>query len=253
MSLIEVKGLSISFLQYAGLLKRRVVDVVQDVSFTLEDHEVLVVFGASGCGKSLLAHALLGLLPENAMVQGEILYSGTMRDIDSVRGVEVGFIPQAITSLNPLLKIQDQVFLDGKKRDDVERRLREGLSLFGLSEDVLEMYPHELSGGMARRVLVVLSSLNGCRVLVADEPTPGMDEVCLEQFVRFVNKQREIGSCLLISHDMKTSLKVADRIAIFKDGQIVEIVRRDDFVNRNGLKEAYTQKLADMVLDGFVC
>ena len=248
MALLEMNELSVSFEQYTKGLKKRVIDVVNNINLEVNENEIVAIFGTSGCGKSLLAHAILGLLPDNAIVSGTISYKGKELNkemIEELRGNEFGFIPQAITSLNPLMKIKDQAFIDPKNKEEYELELRKGLKAFDLSEDVLELYPHELSGGMARRILVILSCLNHAPVMIADEPTPGMDDACLNEFVSYFKEYKKNGgTAVIISHDIKTMLKLADRIAIFHDGTIIEVIDRKDFtMDGSHVEHEFTKKL----------
>ena len=133
--------------------------------------------GASGSGKSLLAHAILGILPYNSHMEGEILYDGeplTRERQEKLRGREIALIPQGVTCLDPLMKVGPQLWM-GKKDPETRRQFREALARYGLGPETEDLYPFELSGGMARRVLIASAAAERPRLIVADEPTPGLD------------------------------------------------------------------------------
>lgn len=123
--------------------------------------------------------------------------------------------------------------------------LKGQLKQLGLSEEVLNKYPGQLSGGMARKVLVAISLVNQPKFIIADEPTPGMDSIGLDYVVNFVKDRRQKGvGAMIISHDIQTVLRVADRIAIFYQGTIVEIAKPDQFVGQGEqLIHPYTKAL----------
>src|SRR5699024_4512239 len=123
--------------------------------------------------KSLLAHAVLGLLPANAFQEGSIRYRGKETgETDGVPGIAL--VPQSVAWLDPLMKIGKQV-LAGRKTAAAKERMRTLFARYGLSEAVEELYPHECSGGMIRRILLVAALMDEPELIIADEPTPGMD------------------------------------------------------------------------------
>lgn len=246
MNILEVKNLNVAFNQYTKGLKRRRLDIIKNLSLDVREGEIMAIFGASGSGKSLLAAAILGLLPYNGFCEGEILYKGKILDqnlLERVRGREIFFIPQSITSLNPLLKTKDQARMTLSRKDYIKQR--EVYDSFGLDEEVDYMYPRELSGGMARRVLVSDAILSGAEFIIADEPTPGMDKEATDEIVGYFKKMKEAGkTLLLISHDINMALACADRIGIFYEGQIIEVGDRSAFANKGeGLANPYSKRL----------
>lgn len=177
MNILDIRNLNISFFQYEKGLKRRKLNVVRDLDLEIKQGEIMAIFGASGSGKSLLVHAILGLLPYNGFYEGEVFYKGQILDdklLEKTRGKEIFFIPQTINSLNPLLKTARQARMTLKRSD--YKRQRQVYRDFGLGEEVDKMYPFELSGGMARRVLVADAILSDADLIIADEPTPGMED-----------------------------------------------------------------------------
>lgn len=241
--LLSVKDLNISFEQYTSFFKKRIVHVVSDLSLEIKEGEVMAIFGASGSGKSLLAHAILGLLPYNALVSGHISYKG--KDLNKERlndlyGKEISFIPQTVNSLNPLLKLGKQGSYTAK-REDIIRVYQE----FGLEKEVMDLYPHQLSGGMMRRALVADTILADPKLIIADEPTPGMDEKSIDTIIRYFRSIKDKGkSAMVITHDIDMAMECADRIGFFYNGTIIEIAEKDQLKDGgSGLKEPYSRAL----------
>lgn len=246
MNILEIKNLNISFYQYQKGLERRRLDVVRNLDLDIKKGEIMAIFGASGSGKSLLAHAILGLLPYNGFYEGEVLYKGQNLDeklLEKVRGKEIFFIPQTINSLNPLLKTAKQARMTLKKSD--YKRQEAVYRSFGLEGEVDKMYPFELSGGMARRVLVSDAILSNADLIIADEPTPGMDKKATGEIISYFKSLKKEGkTSLIISHDINMALNLADRIAIFYDGRIIEVSPVEAFENGGeNLKNPYSKML----------
>ncbi len=172
-NILSVDDLVVSFSMYKGLFKKESLEVVHSLSLDINEGEIVAVVGSSGSGKSLLAHAILGLLPKNATVEGKILYEGeelTDEKRSELLGRKMVFIPQSIDYLDPVMKV-------GKQAQGVystKERQEELFKKYKLDKSVEEMYPFQLSGGMARRVLVSSAVMEMPRLIVADEPTPGL-------------------------------------------------------------------------------
>ena len=250
--LLEVNNLSISFTQYVQGLNRHDLKVISDLSLDIEESEIVAVLGSSGSGKSLLAHTILGILPYNAHVTGEVKYKGEVLDQDKkekIRGKEICLIPQSVNFLDPLMKVSQQAV--GECKDDDERKekklkQREVFAKYGLDESVDDLYPFELSGGMARKVLLSTALLNDPDLLIADEPTPGLDSKSVEETIQDIRKLKEQGKgVLLITHEIDVALKTADRIAIFYSGYVIEINKVENFLNSENLLHPYTKALVD--------
>ena len=184
--LLQVEHLSVSFRMYEEdepffQARRRDVEVIHDLSVSVHEGEVIAVVGASGSGKSLLADAILGLYEPNATVTGRIWFDGEECDatrLEELRGHGISLVPQSTANLDPLMRVGKQVEGLPRNRQDKQRRQARRKELFaryGLAEDVAKMYPHELSGGMTRRVLLCCALMDEPRLIVADEPTPGLD------------------------------------------------------------------------------
>lgn len=249
--LLEVEKLSISFSQYFKGLQQRELKVLSDLTMDVDDHEILAVLGSSGSGKSLLAHAILGILPTNAKVSGNIRYNGKEMDDElkqELRGNKISFIPQSVNNLNPLMKVKEQAIgyiEDEDKKEEVLKKQREIFNQYNLSEDVDEMYPFQLSGGMARKVLISTALLNDPEIIIADEPTPGLDEQAVEETINNLIELKERGiGMILITHDIYTAIKTSDRIAILYLGYVIEITDTKNFSgNGEKLLHPYTRSL----------
>lgn len=252
MKLLEIKNLSISFTQYIKGLEQRELKVISDLTMDIHDHEILAVLGASGSGKSLLAHAILGILPENANVSGTIKYKHqelTPTLQEKLRGKNISLIPQSVNYLNPLMKVKEQAI--GYIEDENQKKLmlekqRKIFEKYGLSEKVDEMYPFQLSGGMARKVLISTALLNSPDTIIADEPTPGLDEEAVNETIRDLIELKNNGvGMLLITHDILTAIKTSDKIAIIYLGYVIEITKTENFLTGKNLLHPYTRALYD--------
>lgn len=213
--LLEAQNLSVAFKQYDGLFGRRRIQVLHGVDFRIYPGELLAVVGESGAGKSILADAMLGLLPHNAEVDGEFTYAGAPLDPVRHRGADIRYVPQGVSNLDPTMTIERFVSRDGMPAS-------ERLARFGLGEEFLDRYPHELSGGQLRRVLLATSLSDDLKLLIADEPTPGLHKAATQQVLDYFLELRSKGvAILLITHDMVSATRIADRVVVLKDG-IVE-------------------------------
>ncbi|MEV9642128.1 ABC transporter ATP-binding protein [Mammaliicoccus sciuri] len=247
MSILVVENLSISFNQYTESLKQKNVNVISSLNVTLEEGEILAVVGASGSGKSLLAHAILGILPNNANISGTISYDGeilTAARQASLRGTEIALIPQSVNYLDPLMRVGNQVRTSVKVGDAVaaQRKVFERLRLKSAVEN---MYPFQLSGGMARRTLLSTAIVSGAKVIIADEPTPGLDPVVIKEALENFREFADNGcAVMLITHDIESALTIADKIAVFYAGTTVEIAPVENF-NGDGeaLRHPYSKAL----------
>ena len=249
--LINVSNISISFTQYVKGLNQRELKVITDLTLDLKEGEIVAVLGSSGSGKSLLAHAILGILPHNANLSGTMMYKGEVLNSElkeKLRGDEIALIPQSVNFLDPLMKVSDQVI--GECKDEAEEKEKRAkqraiFEKYGLSEEVDDMYPFQLSGGMARRVLVSTALLSNPKLVIADEPTPGLDEKSVEETLNHLRQMAEDNvGVLLITHDIDAALKVANRIAIFYSGYVIEVANVDDFSGEGeNLLHPYTKSL----------
>ncbi|WP_458456457.1 oligopeptide/dipeptide ABC transporter ATP-binding protein [Methanobrevibacter sp.] len=248
--LLEVNNLSISFTQYVQGLNRHDSKVISDLTIDVDESEIVAILGSSGSGKSLLAHSILGILPYNSHVTGEIKYKGQILDQElkeKIRGKEISLIPQSVNYLDPLMKVSEQAIGECKnEKEHAERKIvqREIFNKYGLDESVDDLYPFELSGGMARKVLLSTALVRDPTLLIADEPTPGLDKKSVEETINDIKNLKEQGKgVLLITHEIDVALKTADRIAIFYSGYVIEINTVENFKNVDNVLHPYSKAL----------
>lgn len=160
-----------------------------------------------------------------------------------MRGKEIAFVPQSVNYLDPLIKVGSQV-RNGRKSKEAKDRQRELFQKYGLGNQTEVRYPFECSGGMIRKILLSAALMEYPRLLIADEPTPGMDletaKKAMEDFRRFADRGNGV---LLITHDIELALEVADRIAVFYAGTTVEEALVEDFSSEERLRHPYTKAL----------
>ena len=225
-------------------------NVIRNLDIELYEGEILAVVGSSGSGKSLLAHAILGILPDNACTQGDIIYKGEILDEkrkEKLRGDEIVLIPQSVNYLDPLKKVGKQIKIsikdkDKKTQDEIVDNL---FKKYNLDKKVKNYYPFQLSGGMARKVLLSTALASDSKVIIADEPTPGLDEESLNEVLKDFRDIADSGrAILMITHDIMAALKIADKVAIFYAGSTLEIANTSDFKQKEvELRHPYTKAL----------
>ena len=245
-TLLEIHDLSVSFRMYDGALEQKEVQVISDLHLTVRPGEIVAVAGSSGSGKSLLASAILGILPGNATVQGQLRYKGQELTPDmqkTLRGTEIALVPQSIAFLDPLMKVGKQA--DGHKKPYPAEKRRSLFKRFSLPENTEKLYPFQLSGGMARRVLVSTALITDAQLIIADEPTPGMSlDQALEALQRFRELANEGKGVILITHDIDLAFEFADRVAVFYAGTTVETAPVADFkTGADALRHPYSKAL----------
>ncbi len=245
MTLLSVANLSLSFHH-----KDRVVEAVKGVSFTIEKGEMLAIVGESGSGKSLSALACLGLQPPAAAISGSVKLEGkevvgaSESTLQSIRGKEISIVFQEpMTALNPLHTIGKQIAeMLGKTDISKIHKLLESVGL-GHFKDRLNAYPHELSGGERQRVMIAMAIANNPSLLIADEPTTAVDVTVQAKILKLIKElqQSRKMAVLFITHDLTVVKKLADRVAIMKQGEIVEQGKVSEIFAAP--KHPYTQKL----------
>ena len=232
--LLELRGLTVSFLRHAGARH----DALQGVDLKVRRSEVVALVGGSGSGKTLLSLACIGLLPGAAARTGDVLWQGQSiinlpsKDWLRIRGRQIAMIFQDTqASLNPVYRIRDQFRwvlqlyrgLNGEAADQEALQMIRSVQLDDAAR-VLSSYPHELSGGMCQRVMIALALACKPELLIADEPTSALDRLVQAEIIELLASiHRQIGlSMLLITHDLSMASRLAEKIAVIKDGQIVE-------------------------------
>lgn len=232
-ALLDVKNLSVSFRQDG-----QTTHAVRNVSFSLERGETVAIVGESGSGKSVTALSTVSLLGDSASVDGSVTYDGQQMIganealLRKVRGNDISFIFQEpMTSLNPLHTLERQLSeslalhqgLTGRAAQD---RIVELLDKVGIRDprSRLDAYPHQLSGGQRQRVMIAMALANKPDVLIADEPTTALDVTIQAQILELLAglKDSEGMGLLFITHDLGIVQRIADRVCVMKDGEIVE-------------------------------
>jgi len=243
---MAVPALSIKDLVVRFHTPRGVVSAVEGLSLDLMPGETLGLLGESGSGKSLVAWSVLGLVPHPGRIEaGEIrlgdrdLLRAPQEELQSIRGREIGFIVHnARAHLNPLIPVGRQIAAAYRAHHDVSKKQALDLAVEMLrrvaipdAERRAAAYPHELSGGMAQRVVIAIATINGPGVLVADEPTMGLDVTIQSQVLELLAEQvRRLGaSTLLITRDLGIVAKYCDRVAVLHAGALIEERPVSDF------------------------
>ena len=174
--ILEIENLSVTFRQYEGGVRQIDLPVISDLNVSVHEGEIVAVVGSSGSGKSLLAHAVMGVLPRNSRMEGTIYYQEellTSERLKALRGKEIALVPQSVNYLDPLMKVGKQA-AGGRKDVGVRKKVGSLFARYGLKEATQELYPFECSGGMSRRILLATALMGDPRLIIADEPTPGL-------------------------------------------------------------------------------
>lgn len=246
MPVLKIEKMNIAFTRYTAGLRQTETTGIRDLNLTVHAGEMTAVVGESGSGKSLLAHAVLGILPYNARCGGRMWYFGeelSKERICALRGNEIVLVPQGAQYLDPLQKVGRQI-LKGRSDAKTKERLLEILRRYHLKEEVLQMYPHELSGGMSRRILMAAALVEEPKLVIADEPTPGLDEKNAGYVMGHLREMADLGAgVLVITHDLELAVRTADRIVVFYEGRTVEETDAAAFAKEELLRHPYTKAL----------
>ncbi|MCA5960604.1 ABC transporter ATP-binding protein [Blautia sp. RD014234] len=234
MALLEIKNLAIEFHDTVPPTK-----IVENISFSMEEGEILGIVGESGSGKTQTALSVMGLLGEHAkMPRGEILFQGRdilkmqKEELWKIRGREIGIIFQEpMTSLNPVMTIGEQVeeamrihsHFSARERKEKALQMMKNVELPN-PELLYDKYPHQLSGGMRQRVMIAAALVMGPKLLIADEPTTALDVTIQAQILKLLQKiNREQGTAILfISHDLGVIRHLCSRVIVMNRGKAVE-------------------------------
>lgn len=252
---LSIEGLSVRFRTEHGT-----VHALSDVHLAIGAGEVVVLVGESGSGKTVLAHAVLGLLPLNAEVTGVVGFGGRNllsladRDLQTVRGRRIALIPQSAgTALNPVRRLGSQLLEWARLRDvsgsDARPRLDQRLGRVGLSFDgVGPRYPHQLSGGTQQRVVNAGTLVSTPDLVIADEPTYGLDASLVDATADQLLAVVEDGSALLvITHDLRLAERLGGRVALLYASHLMELRSSDAFFD--GPAHPYGQGLLGALIE----
>ena len=238
MALLEVDNLSIGYRTKQGYLK-----AVEGVSFTLEEGQSLGFVGESGCGKTTIGMALMGLMPPNGSIgQGRILFEGqdllemTEEERRKTRWSQIAMIFQAaMNAMNPVQRVGDQiaeailVHNPAVEKEAALHQVEELFDLVGIPRDCLRGYPHQYSGGMKQRAIIAMALACQPKLIIADEPTTALDVIVQDQILAEVKKlQKEFNiGVIFISHDISIVADMCQNIAVMYAGQMVEYGPRE--------------------------
>ncbi|MDC0336063.1 ABC transporter ATP-binding protein [Pseudodesulfovibrio sp.] len=235
-TLLDIRKLTTCFSSQQGIAK-----AVDTVSLSFMQGETLAIVGESGCGKTVLALSILGLIPDppGRVTEGSVLYRGqdlldlSESELREVRGNNISMIFQEpMTALNPVFRINDQIaeplmLHQDFSREEALAKAIDALDLVGIPNPakIARAYPHELSGGMRQRVMIAMALACNPDILIADEPTTALDVTIQAQIIDLMNelKERMKGSLMLITHDLGVVARMAQRVAVMYSGKIVEL------------------------------
>jgi peptide/nickel transport system ATP-binding protein len=233
--LVEFKNLKTYFYTEDGIVK-----AVNDVSFKIREGETVGVVGESGCGKSVTAMSLMRLIPDppGKIVSGDILFEGNSilklsdKEMRAIRGNQISVIFQEpMTSLNPVFtigfQISEVIMLHQKlNKSEARKKSIDMLKLVGIprSDEIVDAYPHELSGGMRQRVMIAMALSCNPKLLIADEPTTALDVTIQAQILDLMRniKEKLNTSIMLITHDLGVIAEMADYVVVMYAGKVVE-------------------------------
>lgn len=258
---LSVRGLGVRFRMRGG----RHIAAVTDATFDLAAGECLALVGESGCGKSVLASALLGLLPGNAQTTGAALLTGpdpaAPTDLlaadertlaRTVRGRRIGLVPQSPAAhLTPVRTVRSHITdvlreLTGARGPALTKGAETAAARAAFPADHLDRYPHELSGGLAQRAATALALIGDAPLLLADEPTTGLDRELVDRTADELRRHTDDGRALLmITHDLAAAERIADRVAVMYAGRIVELSPAAGFFGARGPRHPYARGLLD--------
>jgi peptide/nickel transport system ATP-binding protein len=222
---------------------QKIVQAVNDVDLTIYENEIYGIAGESGCGKTTLLKALFNdFVPPLRLISGKIYYrinweeevdvtKMSPEEMRRLRMEYISYIPQgSMSALNPVLKLKETYkdfigsHLSDQSREEIFELAYKQILTLGLPKNILDLYPHQLSGGMRQRVTIALASLLKPRIMIGDEPTTALDVVVQRGVIQMLKTIQENfkNTIILVTHDMGVHANIADRIGIMYAGKIVE-------------------------------
>ena len=248
---INIKNLNVDY-----ITDKNPINAVRDVTFEIFSGEIFGLVGESGSGKSTVVQAMMRILPPPAIIsKGEVIINNedilasSSLDVVGMRWKKISIVMQsALNALNPVLSIREQIHDVLKTHKnliglDADERAKELLSLVEIDHDRLDSFPHQLSGGMKQRIVIAIALAIMPPIIIMDEPTTALDVIVEREIIaKIIDLRKKLGfTILFITHDLNLLLEFADRLAIMKNGEIVEL---DKVKNINaGGKHPYTKKL----------
>lgn len=228
--MLAFKNVAIDIAQFNWLGSRSWSPLLVDINLDIHPGELIALVGGSGEGKSILLQNTLGLLPSNMRTSGYIAIDGhkiTEKQKAKLRGNTISYVPQDVSALNPLIRIGPQLKrttrLNGAQLYSHE--VLHHLQQFNLQQHIVDYYPRQLSGGMAKRVLACNAALTNAQYILADEVTAWLDDNHAKQLLSYFKKLCEQGRAILwVTHDLALAAKFADRIAVLHNGRLDDIV-----------------------------
>ena len=250
MSFLQIDRVSVGFTRYDGLIRQRELRILEGLSFGVDRGQLVALIGASGGGKSLLAHAIFGILPRNAVMGGRITVDDTELDASlrqQFSGRRMALVPQSLSHLDPMTRCRKQIDWAGRRAGHrldslaIERLLER----YGLDEEAANSYPHQLSGGMARRMMMAIATVGDPDLVVADEPTSGLDADNSATVLAHLRELKTAGKAvLLITHSLAEALPFADRVAVMQNGRLESVEAASDFKDGGeALRSPFAQAL----------
>ncbi len=232
MSLLEIKGLRVFFRSGDRTIKAN-----NSIDLEVMDNEIIGIIGETGCGKSILGRAIMTLLSDNTEINGKIFYKGEdllslpESKLRTIRGKSIGIILQnPSAALNPVLSIGDQiaeVFQYHEKMSKQEAKMKTAgiLKMVGIDPNRMQEFPHQFSGGMKQRIMIAMGMAFSPELLIADEPTKGLDPETKDSIVNLLRNlvRSKNMSMILITHDLDVTEKMCDRVAVMYAGEIIEL------------------------------
>lgn len=250
-TIVSVQKLCVSY-----ITKDNPIEAVKNVSFDINKGEIFGLVGESGSGKSTVVQALLRTLPPPGIISGgqaffnkKNIFDSTYDEIMNFRWKEISIVLQsALNALNPVLRIRDQIkdvleIHTDSSEDEIDKRINELLLLVDIDATRLDSYPHQLSGGMKQRIVLAIALALMPPVIIMDEPTTALDVIVERSILsKIIDLRKELGfTILFITHDLNLLLEFADRLAVMKDGKIIDLGTAKDI--KSGGSHSYTEKL----------